>query len=127
LPVGIVARVMRRPAMIQPPRVRTRAQCRERRSRRSRPGYSVEGLAAEIDGLFDMHRELRQELDSLKNTPRLHRKDLCRRYGVSLPTIHRWMRRGLLPRPVQFSGPLWPLADILAAEAAGRLPCPKSA
>lgn len=58
--------------------------------------------------------------------PRLHRKDLMLRYGISEATLHRWIRRGLLPAPVRFTGPLWRLVDLEAAELSGRLPRPAS-
>ncbi|MGO8839483.1 MAG: helix-turn-helix transcriptional regulator [Limisphaerales bacterium] len=58
--------------------------------------------------------------------PRLHRKDLMTRYGISEATLHRLLRRHKLPRPVRFSGPLWRLEDLEAAEKAGQLPCPVS-
>ena len=60
------------------------------------------------------------------NTPRLHRKDLMARYGLSEATLHRWLRRHRIPRPIRFSGPLWRLEDLEAAEEAGQLPCPVS-
>jgi predicted DNA-binding transcriptional regulator AlpA len=48
------------------------------------------------------------------------------RYGFSEATLHRKLRRGELPRPIRFSGPLWRLEDLEEAEKAGQLPCPVS-
>ena len=53
------------------------------------------------------------------NVPRLHRKDLQRRYGVSAATITRWLRGQRLPRPRRIVGPLWSLADLEAWELRG--------
>jgi len=65
--------------------------------------------------------------EAITNTPRLHRKDLMMRYACSEATLHRWIRKKRLPDPVRFSGPLWRLADLIEAEASGRLPRPVSA
>jgi predicted DNA-binding transcriptional regulator AlpA len=59
------------------------------------------------------------------NTPRLHRKDICRRYGWSDSTFFRKQRVGKIPPPVEL-GHIWRLEDIEAAEKAGQLPCPVS-
>jgi hypothetical protein len=64
---------------------------------------------------------------SIANRPLLHRKDLLMRYGVSEDTLDRWRARGLLPEPIRFTGPLWRLADLEAAERAGRVSRPLSA
>jgi predicted DNA-binding transcriptional regulator AlpA len=64
---------------------------------------------------------------ALLNLPWLHRKDVARRYGWSLSTLHRELRRGRLPQPVRFSGPLWRLEDLEAAESAGQIRRPNSA
>ena len=66
---------------------------------------------------------LRQEV---LNTPRLHLKDLCRRYGWSERTVYRMLRRGKLPRPIRFSGSIWRLEDLQKAEMSGQLPPPAS-
>jgi len=60
------------------------------------------------------------------NTPRLHRKDLMRRYGISEDTLDRWLKRGLLPPPIRIRGKLWRPEDLEAMEEAGQLPCPVS-
>jgi predicted DNA-binding transcriptional regulator AlpA len=83
----------------------------------------LEGISAQLEGLKKL---LAKEPVSDRNLPRLHRKDLMQRYGISEPTLHRWIRKGLLPEPVRFSGPLWTLADLEAREMAGRLPRPVS-
>jgi predicted DNA-binding transcriptional regulator AlpA len=74
---------------------------------------SLVALAAEIE-----------RLKELISTPRLHRSDVMLRYGISEPTLHRWMRLGRLPRPRRVTGPIWSLADLEAAERAGRVPEP---
>jgi predicted DNA-binding transcriptional regulator AlpA len=51
----------------------------------------------------------------------LHRKDVMVRYSFSASTLHRWLRKGLLPPPIRFTGPLWRLADLEAAERAGQV------
>lgn len=82
-----------------------------------RTNQTLSRLAAQLARL--------QEL--ITNTPRLHRKELMLRYGCSESTLHRWIRKNLLPRPIRFTGPLWNLADLEAAEASGQLPRPVSA
>jgi predicted DNA-binding transcriptional regulator AlpA len=82
-----------------------------------RTNLTLRRLAAELARL--------QEL--IISTPRLHRKELMLRYGCSESTLHRWIRKNLLPAPVRFTGPLWRLADLEAAEASGQLPRPDSA
>jgi len=49
------------------------------------------------------------------------------RYGCSESTLHRYIRKNLLPAPVRFTGPLWRREDLEAAEASGQLPRPNSA
>jgi predicted DNA-binding transcriptional regulator AlpA len=76
---------------------------------------------------FDELVQAVQRLQALVlNTPRLHRKDLMVRYGLSEATLHRWLRQQKIPRPIRFSGPLWRLEDLEEAEQAGQLPCPVS-
>ncbi len=58
------------------------------------------------------------------NRPWLHKKDLCRRYSICTRTLERWLRRKMVPEPRRFTGPLWTLADLEAAERAGLLPAP---
>lgn len=71
---------------------------------------------------------LAEQVESLQRAlisqPRLHIKDVALRYGVSVMTLYRWIRRGRLPRPIRFTGPLWRLEDLEKAEAAGRIPGP---
>lgn len=64
-------------------------------------------LAADVEHL----REL------VANTPRLHRKDLLARYGISQTTLDRRIRSGTIPAAIRFPGPLWRLADLESAEA----------
>jgi predicted DNA-binding transcriptional regulator AlpA len=75
-----------------------------------------------IGQLFKTVADLKE---AVLNQPRLHRKDLMLRYGWSESTLHRNLRRGLLPKPVRFSGPLWRPQDLEQAELAGQLPKPK--
>lgn len=63
---------------------------------------------------------------ALLNQPRLHVKDVLRRYGISKATLYRRKAIGRFPRPVWFSGPLWRLEDLERAEAMGQLPRPVS-
>jgi len=77
-------------------------------------------------------QEFAAELQALRravfNTPRLHRKDLQVRYGISESTLYRLIRRGKLPRPIRLSGlRLWRLEDLEQAEIAGQIPGPVSA
>ena len=60
----------------------------------------------------------------IANRPRLHRKDVMRRYGFSESTLHRRLRKCWFPAPRRFGGPLWRLADLEAAERSGTLPRP---
>jgi len=73
-------------------------------------------------------QEFAAELQALRravfNQPRLHPKDVQRRYGWSKATLYRKMRQ--LPRPIRFSGPMWRLEDLEQAELSGQLPCPVS-
>ena len=82
-----------------------------------RPKRSMlQGLQAEV-------AELRE---AIMNTPRLHVKDVQRRYGISEVTVYRWLRDGVLPPPIRFNGSLWRPEDLVAAEKAGQLsPAPK--
>ena len=95
--------------MTLPPKVRTRRHCGS-----GRP--TVVSLAKRLE---DLER-------AILNTPRLHRKDLLLRYGVSECTLHRWIRKGKLPRAVRISGPLWTVGSLEQAEKAGQLPAPVS-
>ena len=80
-----------------------------------------------MSSLRDLAEQVSQLRQLITNSPRLHRKDVMLRYGFSEATLHRWMRKGLLPEPIRICGPLWRLVDLEAAEAAGRLPRPMSA
>lgn len=71
---------------------------------------SLAALAVEIE-----------RLKELISTPRLHRSDVMIRYGISEPTLHRWVKRGRLPRPRRVTGPIWSLADLEAGEKAGQI------
>lgn len=75
---------------------------------------AVEALRAQVEGL---KREIH---------PRLHIKDVLRRYGISRATLYRLLRRRRLPRPIYVSGPAWRLADLDRAEASGQAPRPLS-
>jgi len=79
---------------------------------------------ATLEDLFSAVADLRA---ALANTPRLHRKDVLLRYGISKSTLHRRLAKGEFPEPVRIMGPLWRLADLEAAEAAGALQRPVSA
>ena len=48
-------------------------------------------------------------------------QDLRQRWGVSLPTIWRWRRSGLMPEP-DFMDTGWRLETIEKFEAAGGIP-----
>ncbi|HEX3626680.1 MAG TPA: hypothetical protein VH280_14800 [Verrucomicrobiae bacterium] len=63
---------------------------------------------------------------ALSNTPRLHVKDVLRRYGISRATLYRRLARGDFTRPVRFCGPIWRLDELERDEAAGRVPGPMS-
>jgi predicted DNA-binding transcriptional regulator AlpA len=73
-------------------------------------------------------QEFANELQALRravfNTPRLHPKDVQRRYGWSKATFYRKLRE--LPRPIRFTGPMWRLEDLEAAELNGQIPRPVS-
>jgi hypothetical protein len=60
--------------------------------------------------------ELRAEIAKLRrlllDEPRLHRKDVAYRYGISLCTLHRWLKDGRLPRPIHPPGPMWRRCDL---------------
>jgi len=75
-------------------------------------------------------QEFANELQALRravfNQPRLHAKDIQRRYGISKATFYRMMRREMLPRAIRFTGPMWRLEDLEEAEKTGQLPCPVS-
>ena len=77
---------------------------------------------------FQTLQEAMQRIQRLVlNVPRLHRKDLMRRYGISEDTLDRWIKRGLIPAPIRLGGQaLWRLEDVEAAESGGRLPRPVS-
>lgn len=76
--------------------------------------------------IHELRGEVRRLASTIANTPRLGRKDLAIRYSKDLRTIDRWKRRKLLPEAIRFTGPLWRLADLEAAERAGALPRPVS-
>ena len=77
---------------------------------------------AVIRSLQDNFRSLQEQF---RKESRLCVKDVCRRYGKSERTVYRWLERGILPRPIRFSGSLWRPQDLEAAEVSGRLPKPK--
>jgi predicted DNA-binding transcriptional regulator AlpA len=76
-------------------------------------------------------QSLADQVDALRrallNQPRLHVKDVLRRYGISKATLYRRLDRHRFPKPVRFTGPLWRLEDLERAEATGQLPrpCPR--
>ena len=83
----------------------------------------------QVDELLAAFGVLASDVENLRelvsNTPRLHRKDLLARYGISQSTLDRRIRSGRLPAAIRFPGPLWRLADLEAAEARTTLPvCP---
>jgi len=78
------------------------------------------GLPAPIPGLTSIARQS-------PNIPRLHPKDIMRRYNISRATLYRWLRKKRLPRPRRIAGLLWPIAELEKAEQAGQLPSPVSA
>lgn len=66
--------------------------------------------------------------DLVNNVARLHRKEICQRYGWSDRNFYRKQRAGVLPAPICHDvGRLWRLSDLEAMEQSGRLPRPKSA
>lgn len=76
--------------------------------------------------------ELAEELERLRemvlSRARLHTKEVMQRYGISKSTLYRRLASGDFPRPIKWRGPalrFWPVADLEAAEQAGRLPRPK--
>ena len=77
---------------------------------------TLRSLAAQVEALRR----------ALLNQPRLHVKDVLRRYGISKATLYRRRRRGLFPKPVRFCGPLWRLDDLERAETSGQLSRPVS-
>lgn len=80
----------------------------------------------EVVKLCMLLQERCQRLQELVlNTPRLHRKDICRRYGWSDSTFFRKKDAGKIPPPVEL-GHLWRLEDLEEAEKVGQLPCPVS-
>jgi len=60
--------------------------------------------------------DTRQMLAELMARPFLTRADLSRRYCRDISTIRNWKRKKLLPRPVEFYGPLWRLSDLIRFE-----------
>lgn len=80
-----------------------------------------------IGDLWQELVKLKDMVGHLSNTPRLHPKDIMRRYNISEATLYRWIRKKLLPRPRRITGRLWTLADLEKAERSGQLPCPVSA
>ena len=50
-------------------------------------------------------------------------QDLRQRWGVSLPTIWRWRRSGLMPAP-DFMDTGWRIETIESFEASGGIPAP---
>ena len=66
---------------------------------------------------------LKALVDIIAGRPLLRRKDLARRYGISLDTVERWHANGTLPRAIYLPGcriPLWKPADIFSAENKNR-------
>jgi predicted DNA-binding transcriptional regulator AlpA len=53
-------------------------------------------------------------------------KGIMARYGWSERTFYYRAKQPGFPRPKRFPGHLWTVADVLAAEAAGQLPCPSA-
>ena len=78
---------------------------------------TLQSLAARLERVEDL----------VSNVARLHRKEVCQRYGWSDRTFFRKQRAGQLPAPIRLGGPLWRLTDLEAMEQSGRLPRPKSA
>jgi hypothetical protein len=83
--------------------------------------------AAARPSVVSLAKRLEELERTVLNTPRLHRKDLLLRYGISECTLHRWIRKGKLPKSVRISGPLWTIASLELAEKAGQIPPPNSA
>jgi predicted DNA-binding transcriptional regulator AlpA len=76
-----------------------------------------------LQSLADQVEALRR---ALLNQPRMHVKDVLRRYGFSKATLYRRIQDRRFPRPRRFTGPLWRLEDLEQAEAAGQLHRPMS-
>jgi hypothetical protein len=76
-----------------------------------------------LQSLADQVEVLRR---ALLNRPRLHVKDVLLRYGISKSTLYRRIRAGRFPRPIHFTGPLWPLDRLERAEGLGHLSRPAS-
>ena len=55
---------------------------------------------------------------------RLRRKEVAARYGISVRTLERRLKRRAFPRPSLIAGPVWALTDLEAAERDGHLPHP---
>jgi len=89
----------------------------------NKPQPTLDDLAAKLESLTQSFLALQE----LKERVWLHRKDLMARYNCSQATLHRRIQQGSLPKSFRFAGPLWSLADLERAEAAGRLPRPVSA
>ena len=75
---------------------------------------TIESLASELARL----REL------VCQAARLRRKEVAARYGFSVRTLERRLKRRAFPRPSLIAGPVWALTDLEAAERDGHLPHP---
>jgi predicted DNA-binding transcriptional regulator AlpA len=65
---------------------------------------------------------LQQLITSIVNEPLLTRKDLARRYSVSVDTIDDWRREGILPKPVHVGRfPYWRPCEIHDKEESKRV------
>ncbi len=83
-------------------------------------------MAELVETVQRLQKSLQTIQELVSNRPRLHRKDVCLRYGISEATLDRWVKKQLIPAPVRLGGPVWRTEDLEAAETAGQLPCPAS-
>jgi predicted DNA-binding transcriptional regulator AlpA len=84
------------------------------------PSISSGSLESEVFSLKSELQTVRRSLASLF----LCAKAVQARYGFSRATLYRRLADGTIPKAPRYPGHVWRLADLEAAETAGRLPRP---
>ena len=86
------------------------------------PSKTLPARPCQTTTLTEVVHRLERVEALLGNQVRLRCKEVCQRYGIHRATLYRQLKTGRFPKPIYVvGGPHWPLADLEAAEKAGRI------
>lgn len=61
-------------------------------------GMSSEELRRAVEQYEALPEDKREQIAAVLTDRKLYEEDLCNRYGISRPTVYRWMEKGKLPK-----------------------------